>query len=105
MPFITFSSEKAKNQLLTHGIVYTIRKKRKKNGYYAVVTDIHQKRVIGVVYLEFVEVITKPQQMEKYVKESGFDSVTEWLEELRKFKCRLPAFLYKATLIKRERVF
>ena len=81
MNYVLFNSEKARKYLLEKGFVYTVRKTIKKNGYYSAYQTSGEKRFLEVVYLEYVGLIYKPEDLERFVEHSGFDSVEEWLRE------------------------
>lgn len=104
MNYIIFNSEKARKHLLEKGFVYTVRKARKKNGYYSAYQTVGGKKFLGSVYLEFVSIVYKPEDLTKFVENSGFSDVEEWLSELKRFRCKLPAYLYKATLVSEKKI-
>ena len=90
---IWFNSEKARKFLLENGYVITVRKRRSVFGKNEVVYwDDEKKEKIKVGYC-FVEYVNESYNYRKYhrsklgfyVKDSGFETVSEWIEEI----CRL----------------
>ena len=106
---IRFDSEKARDYLLSHGYVYTLRTWHSPRQVMALA--ISDGKPIGRVFISLIDVVPlvkKDQAKEilvKYVNESGFNSVDEWVEEFRRLnrgrKVRA-AYLYKVVLT-RER--
>lgn len=89
--------KESKEQLEKYGIVYTLRpKKRKiigKSWYNYFRNDIKR----GDVYIEFIgDFSYRSSQLEPYVKDSGFNSLKEWLKKAKKNR-----HLYKVRLLKR----
>lgn len=82
---ISFEVEEAKNYLEKHGFVYTLRSfKRKRvgvNWYNYFRTDVKH----GDVFIEFVgRFCTFNKKLEPYAKDSGFNSLEEWLKKAKK---------------------
>jgi len=95
---IYFKSKKALEHLLKNGEVYTIRPTKRTEGFAFVKTSKKGKKIaiVGVKYVGEI-VLTAPDgewfvadgayakgKLEEFVDKSGFDSVEEWLEEVRK---------------------
>lgn len=99
-----FSSDKARNQLLNKGIVYTIRHFRKSIGLDWMTNRRGGKKICNIR----ITLIDTGRYKELlaiahfYVYESGFESVEEWIniyKSYRKSKC--PTFwLYKVEKVK-----
>nr|QFN51303.1 hypothetical protein [Pyrococcus abyssi] len=117
--------------LLKHGVVYTIRKeKRKRVGKDWITTGRGNKKIadVNVEYVGMVEILykgfgnwfggvvfpdNKPKFMydatlEDYVKHSGFNTVNAWIRELMRLngiktwkKMPIEWHLYKVTLVKK----
>jgi len=98
---IIFSNEKARNQLLNEGFVYTIRKNRRKQfikmpedkqrmGYGVIdwATDRRGgKKICDVIIYEYDPVFRAPgpydiNTLQDYVSHSGFGSLEEWIEAI-----------------------
>ena len=97
---ISFEVEKARKYLETHGFVYTLRfKERKQVGkdwYNYFRTDIKR----GNVFIKFVGIFcTFNKRLEPYVKDSGFNSLEEWLKSTKKANYLL---LYKIIIIEQH---
>ena len=74
--WIYFNVEKARKHLLERGYVYTLRKKKRREGWgYAK----HGRNFLGKVIIERV---ADGREAEKYWRESGFDSLEEWIRDL-----------------------
>lgn len=105
-----FMSPKPRRFLLENGMVYTVRaKKRKLRGEYIGhdwITDRRGGRKIADVIVEHWMPIDKDSLetvLTHYVRWSGFLTVTEWINEIKKFNGgKLPRklHLYRVTLIK-----
>jgi len=113
---IYFKSKKALDYLLKNGEVYTIRLKKRSEGLAYVKTS-KKGRKLAEVEVKYVGevVLTEPDdewyvadgayakgKLEEFVDKSGFDSVEEWLEEVRKLNGgKLPdrMFLYHCKII------
>jgi len=111
---ICFRSEKALKYLLNAGEVYTLRPKLRKVGLAWV---RHKRKKVADVLVEYVgEVVqTLPDdewficegayakaKLKDFVDKSGFESVEEWLEEVRRLNGgKLPEklYLYKVSLL------
>ena len=96
---IIFKSRKALKQLLENGFVYTFRAKQRKTGRDWV-TDRYGGRKIADVYVQLVA-SGGVESLEGFEEGSGFGSLSEWLEEIKRLnKGRLPkrGFLYLVEL-------
>ena len=107
---IRFNSVKARDHLLENGHVKTLRT------WYSprqmVALAISDGKPIGRVLISLIDVVPLDNEgqakevLAKYVNESGFNSVDEWIEEFRRLnrgrKVR-NAYLYRVELIKAMR--
>ena len=107
---IVFSSHKPRRHLLENGQVYTVRiKKKKMKPWYLKkdwMTDKRGGKKIADVFVEYWFSI-KRDELETvlihYVKNSGFLTVSEWLQEIKRLaKGKLPPVLhlYRVLLVK-----
>ena len=97
-----FQSEKARRFLLENGVVFTFRAKRRKKLGRDWISDRRGGRKIANVLVE-EEGKFKPQELGLYVEYSGFSTLEEWIEEIRRLnRGKLPAegWLYKIALLK-----
>lgn len=100
-----FKSEKARNFLLKHGIVITFRpKKRKKNIEQTWATPKYRgKKICDIIVRLLCEVKREEirEKLDKYVALSGFKTVDEWIEEIKKLnKGEVPEKGYLYVVIK-----
>jgi len=78
-----FENPKARRQLLEKGLVYTFRKHPHKEGRdWASAYRGGPK--IADIYVKVVGRM-RPIDLAPYVKDSGFDSLQEWIEAIRQF--------------------
>lgn len=100
---IWFNVEKARKYLEEHELIYTFRTRRKQFGKtLAVYTDsVCGKTSIFDVNVQKVDESHTSDSnhdhrsiLSKYVEHSGFETIDEWLEEIRKvnFKERIPVY-------------
>ena len=77
-----FQSEKALNHLMKYGYVFSFRvNRRKKNGYDWIA---RRRRGKAIAYVTVKEIAKIPiSDLSHYLFESGFDSVNEWVEEIK----------------------
>jgi len=116
---IYFKSKKALDCLLKNGEVYTIRPKKRFEGLAYVKTSKKGRKLAEVEVKYVGEVVqTAPDdewfvvegayakgKLEEFVDKSGFNSVEEWLEEVRKLNGgKLPdkMFLYHVKLLEED---
>lgn len=80
---IYFNIKEAREYLLKHGEVYTLRKPRKVGNASIMIGNRYRQNVkkIGNGYVSFVEQIVNDKQLEKYVEQSGFKSIEKWREK------------------------
>ncbi len=102
---IWFNSESARKQLIDNGIVVTARKYRNTFGYdKAIYYNYKKDRIIigkcDIKFLEYSDINDEDNKdhkriLSKYIELSGFNSVNEWVNEIRKLNNnrRLPEFL------------
>ena len=91
---ISFAVKEARTQLEKHGIVYTLRLQYRhtgKTGYNHFGGDTNK----GDVYIKFIgDFSNRKEDLEPFVKGSGFDSLEKWLKKAKKSR-----FLYKVRLL------
>lgn len=104
---IIFSNSKAREQLLTKGMVYTFRrgKRRKKIGSDWATTRRGGPKIADVIVTPIMHV--KPNRLDgalrTLVGSSGFDSVKEWLEEIYRINEKLPeGWIYRVDTVNRN---
>ncbi|WP_145973177.1 hypothetical protein [Thermococcus barophilus] len=128
---IYFKDEKALNHLLKHGVVYTIRKhKRKRTGKDWLAKDRKSGKIANVIveYVGKLEIVYLGDNKwrggivfpngkkyvyddyldEKYVQHSGFKTLNAWIRALMRLngirtwrKMTIDWHLYKVTLVKK----
>jgi hypothetical protein len=85
---IIFSHPKARNYLLTHGLVYTIRKNLRKHVQCKDwMTDKRTGKKICTVWVDDpleLDTVDEHCLPEYFVRNSGFDSMTEWLKAMQR---------------------
>jgi hypothetical protein len=94
-----FTDENARRQLLEKGVVYTFRTHKHKEGRDWA-TDKRRGKKICDVKVEFVEEIRLPEQLIKYVGESGFEHIWDWLSAIHRLNPKMKkieGYLYKVT--------
>jgi len=115
--YIVFKHPRALNHLLTKGVVYTLRRFNRSKGVVELRTDKGGPS-IAEVFVELVGfvksadgkyVVQAPDgsetPLDEYVKESGFDTVEEWIDaykKLHKYRSANQARLFRVKLLKRE---
>ena len=122
---IIFSNEKARTHLLEKGFVYTFRKNRKSafekmnvhkqivgTGIIDWATDKRGgKKIVDVAINEFgPHYLHQPgpydiDDLEPFVKRSGFDSLREWADAILQFSPEMlytKGWLYKVTIFKQK---
>ena len=105
---IFLNSEKVRKHLFEKGYVYVLRMWRKIGKAKAYVGNPKNKDFLCYVYVEFVKKVENPRELEPYVNESGFNSIDEWIQNVKKsYRSFSANFLFKATLIpkKKWRIF
>lgn len=86
---IIFSNHKARERLLKKGIVYTFRVRRRRKLGRDWATDRYGgKKICNVMVFEVGSYA--PKQLYPFVKESGFNSLDEWVEEIKSLNDGLP---------------
>ena len=99
LSIIHFKSEKALKFLITYGVVYTLRPNLRKTGKAWICNN---RRKVADATVEYVEKITQSNAgiLEEFVSKSGFDSVEEWLNEVKRLNGKIPdvLHLYRITL-------
>jgi len=105
MSVMIFKSEKALKYLLERGVVYTVRPQRRKREGRVWITNRRGGRKIANGYAILVAEIASFSELEKYlpayVKHSGFSSIAEWIDEIKKLNSKLPEkfWIYLVTRI------
>lgn len=89
---IWFNNKKARAFLLKNGTVYTLRPKPRRTGREPLFYGEFKKK--GVVSVDFIREIRDDNELEEYVKYSGFSTVEAWREKAGKSR-----FLYKVTVL------
>ena len=95
-----FKSDKARNFLLENGAVFTYRVHRRKKVGNDWITDEYRKPKIADAFIKEEGQFT-PYGLWIFVEFSGFSSLKEWVEEIKKLnKGKIPAkgWLYKVIL-------
>jgi len=102
---IIFQNEKARKHLLERGFVYTARTRARASTVLEDwMTDKRGGKKIANVLIEPIVVCALPahgfptELLELYVKHSGFDTVDEWVEAIKKFHPNRPVrelWIYK----------
>ena len=94
-----FKVKEAKNFLLKHHIVCTLRPFRRKrdfknpHGYYENLVD-DQKQNIGLGYVFFIKEIKDDSEVTPFLRCSGFDIVQQWLYEAKYKYAKTPERLF-----------
>ena len=101
---VRFDSERARDYLLSHGRVYTLRTWYSPKQRTALA--ISGGKSIGLVSISLIGTVPLDSEvLAKYVNESGFGSVDEWVGEFRRLnKGRKikTAYLYRVELIEKR---
>ncbi len=77
-----FASEKAREFLLKNGDVYSFRVKRHNVGRDWVTDRRGGKKIADIYIVEVGQ--TKPSLLQDFVSRSGFSSLPEWIQEIKK---------------------
>ena len=97
---IYFNIREARNQLLTNGVVYTCKHKKRIKINTGVTMarkgNFRKYLELAKVDVKYIGRIEKPQELKPYLKESGFETVKEWILQI---KDGLPSHLYKVSVI------
>ena len=92
---IFFNVPEARDYLLKHGYAYTLRPKMRRTGKdLAVYGSYYKHETIGPVRVDFIKEIKEDTELGKYVQESGFLNVQDWLAAAEGSR-----FLFKVTII------
>ena len=100
MPVIYFNVDKAMNALLKNSVVYTIRHERSTGQAVARKGSYYKFEVLGNVVVKRVLQLnraTAEAQLCEYVSRSGFDTVQEWLSNVKVWRNKM--FLYKVEMM------
>lgn len=91
---IWFNNEKARKFLLEHGCIYTLRPYLRRQGSKKLYWNKKEdKGIVNVVLVKNIE--ENSDNLILYLRESGFETIKEWLEEANNSK-----YLYFVRLIK-----
>lgn len=84
---IAFDVDEARNYLLKNGFVYTLRWQKRASNFEKNVRAQNQGVTFALVSVQFVKEmdLRNASELEKYAKNSGFESMAEWLKRARKF--------------------
>jgi hypothetical protein len=99
-----FGSKKAREYLLKNGVVYSFRSKQRKDTGKNWITDKRGGKKLNNVEIEEVGSMSM-YLLGDYVYASGFQTLIEWIEEIKKVNKRIVdpfGWLYKVTLTKTE---
>lgn len=96
---IIFGVRNVREYLLSNGIVFTIRTAYHDGIENAVYYD-HGWKNLGKVKCEFISLVSAPEDLAFYVKDSGFNFSVDWFELAIKIHKKRPLILYKVTLVK-----
>ena len=91
---ISFTVSEAREQLEAIGFVYTLRPYRRKNGrnWYNYCIGCPKQ---GDVFIHYIDnFIDKEEELERFVKKSGFNTLKDWLKKAKKSR-----YLYEVELI------
>ena len=83
----------AREQLETSGCVFTLRPQRRKNGrnWYNYCRGCPKQ---GDVFIQYIDnFINKEEELERFVKDSGFQNLKDWLKKAKKSR-----YLYEVKL-------
>jgi hypothetical protein len=89
---IWFNVPEAREYLLKHGEVYTLRRKERREGKEVLMYGGFGKK--GEVNVKFVREILDWNELNRYVDKSGFRTVDEWIR-----KAKGSRFLYHVVLL------
>lgn len=94
---IFFNVKEAREHLLKHGFVYTLRSKMRRTGTDIAVQGSYKKhKKLGKVTIEYIGEISYIHQVNPYSQWSGFSSAKEWFDGASRIhKGKLPLYLYK----------
>lgn len=87
-----FNVEVVKKCLMRHKAVFTVRAYKSYDKFRVVDVD-------GIDYLcERVKQVDKPEDLDKFVRLSGFKDVNDWWNKIKGFKA-VGGYLYKVSLL------
>jgi len=94
-----FQSRKALSHLLQRGVVFTFRPQRRKTGKDWITDRRGGRKIADVVVEEEGEFA--PSGLGLYLEYSGFNTLDEWIEEIRMLNRRMPekGWLYRVALV------
>ena len=85
---ISFNVKEVRYYLLENKMVYTLRPKKNDGSNLAVMVgnrfdETNKPKKIGNCKSKFITEITNPNQLNRYVRQSGFRSIEDWLAEAK----------------------
>jgi hypothetical protein len=83
-----FQNEKARRQLLICGFVRTFRTKRRKLGKDWATDKRCGKKICDIEVVQELR-ITSWVELSGYVRASGFDSLSQWLEAIKQLRAKM----------------
>jgi hypothetical protein len=96
-----FAVEEARNFLLAHGEVYTLRPKFRKRGRtkpineHLITSNVWSEMPFADGLVTFIKEIEDDKELEEFVSKSGFTTIQEW-----RAKAKDSRFLYYVKLMK-----
>lgn len=86
MPPIFFNVKQARDFLLSHGLVYTLRRRRRRDREVtrAVYGSLYNHAVLGKVEILWIMTIEDPTSLYPFLPYSGFQTIEEWLAHASK---------------------
>lgn len=92
---IYFNVKEAREHLMGNGFVYTLRPRMRNEGRETAVNgSYYRHESIFKVVIAFEKEISVPADLLKYVKDSGFKTVNDWL-----WKAKGSKYLYRVTVV------
>lgn len=98
---MSFSSEKARKQLLEYGVVCTFRKNRRKRVGKDWANEKRGEKAFADIYVEEIGEVNPFHDLTPYIEKSGFKSIDEWLREIKRLndgRVLARGWLYKVTM-------
>jgi len=98
---IFFNVKQAREYLLEHGFVFTLRGNMGRTGIDIAVQGSYKKhKKLGKVIIDYIGEISYVHQLNPWYTHSGFSSPKEWFEEANRLhKGKLPLYLFRVDMI------
>jgi len=80
---VIFMAKEAREQLLKHGVVVTCRGARRSHVGNDWATDKRGGSKLCDVYIEYLGVIKKAEDLRQWWRQSGFASANEWITKVK----------------------